>query len=640
MEWNFPKQAGQIRGYADAGIEFFTGNAIASLAREICQNSLDALENGKICKIEFSKSVIPTNKIPGYDSLLRNYKNAYNYWQYKGDKPKEYLEKVISCLKGSQINILRISDFNTAGVAEPFAKKPDSDWISLTRLDGGSTKSGDKNGGFGIGKNAPFANSIIRTVFYRTYNKQNEKAAQGLIRTMSFPTDNKSEEMAFSTMTSGFGYYGCSDNMPIGTIPELDDLCKREEHGTDVFIYGFNTNNTSEWKTNIIVEVLNNFLVAIYEEVLEVVVDSTIINKANLANLINMYILNSNKATEKTTYSNYMVLTNSNTKTYDLSFHGMGNLKLKVLIEPNLDLDKKILRTRENGMKLFASSKVSSSIMCSGILILEGDKLKKYFKQLEPPAHDKWEANRANNIQEAKVYIEEIKNWERKIVEKLGRDSNLKEINIQGLSSNLAAYDGENNTSISESGREILDFIVEKTEIQEINNKSKNRAKLLTNGTTNNNKQPTKEQGVLDDTAQNPVHLRHRRNHKIKSHNGHKGSLNPNGGELVSVLENKGDAIELDSFRLIKVSKHSYKVVFILPKSVKKGHIEINVIGDNSKGRKINIVSLYGTNNIDNLELNNNKITFDSILDNIKASFLFDLDDELNYAMEMKIYEH
>ena len=48
MEWNFPKQAGQIRGYADAGIEFFTGNAIASLAREICQNSLDALENGKI----------------------------------------------------------------------------------------------------------------------------------------------------------------------------------------------------------------------------------------------------------------------------------------------------------------------------------------------------------------------------------------------------------------------------------------------------------------------------------------------------------------------------------------------------------------------------------------------------------------
>ena len=43
MNWNFPANGGgQIRGIAEAGIETFTGKEISSLAREICQNSLDA----------------------------------------------------------------------------------------------------------------------------------------------------------------------------------------------------------------------------------------------------------------------------------------------------------------------------------------------------------------------------------------------------------------------------------------------------------------------------------------------------------------------------------------------------------------------------------------------------------------------
>ena len=43
IEWKFPHNGfGQVRGVSDAGIETFTGTEIQSLAREICQNSLDA----------------------------------------------------------------------------------------------------------------------------------------------------------------------------------------------------------------------------------------------------------------------------------------------------------------------------------------------------------------------------------------------------------------------------------------------------------------------------------------------------------------------------------------------------------------------------------------------------------------------
>lgn len=41
--WNFPSNNhGQIFGIADSGVETFNGTPIKSLAREICQNSIDA----------------------------------------------------------------------------------------------------------------------------------------------------------------------------------------------------------------------------------------------------------------------------------------------------------------------------------------------------------------------------------------------------------------------------------------------------------------------------------------------------------------------------------------------------------------------------------------------------------------------
>ena len=43
ISWNFPgNQDGQVKGVADAGIENFNGTELSSLARENCQNSLDA----------------------------------------------------------------------------------------------------------------------------------------------------------------------------------------------------------------------------------------------------------------------------------------------------------------------------------------------------------------------------------------------------------------------------------------------------------------------------------------------------------------------------------------------------------------------------------------------------------------------
>ena len=72
----------------------------------------------------------------------------------------------------------------------------------MTKLDGGATKSGNTGGSYGIGKNAPFANSNFRTVFYRTRNSDNEIASQGIARIISYPEDFDAE---MDTMTTGVG---------------------------------------------------------------------------------------------------------------------------------------------------------------------------------------------------------------------------------------------------------------------------------------------------------------------------------------------------------------------------------------------------------------------------------------------------
>ena len=69
IAWNFPNNGcGQTRGISDAGIETFNGKEIQSLAREICQNSLDATPDGSSSEvvIEFERYIIKSNYIPGY----------------------------------------------------------------------------------------------------------------------------------------------------------------------------------------------------------------------------------------------------------------------------------------------------------------------------------------------------------------------------------------------------------------------------------------------------------------------------------------------------------------------------------------------------------------------------------------------
>lgn len=410
IKWNFPgNQDGQIKGVADAGIENFNGTEIASLARENCQNSLDAAldDANPNVLVEFERYFIDEDKIPGIVEYRKILQKCKLFWdKSKSDKAKTFLKTAVSKAHEKKGFVLRISDYNTTGLSDPYTNSSDAfdfkfdGWNALIKIDGGANKDGDKAGAFGIGKSAPFSNSYYRLVFYRTLNQAGERASQGISRLMSYPDGQN--------MTSGVGYYGNPDgNNPVENIIELESLNQRSQTGTDVFVYGFKAN--SNWEDEIITALLENFLMSIYNGQLRVKVQKSEINSKTLGGYMERAHRDYPGPT-KGTYGNYLCLTRTeDVKIFSMDFHGMGTLQLRILVDPTEKLDRKVLIVRKAGMKLFRLGNISKLVPFTGILELKGKAINNYFRAMETVAHDNWEPGRHSDPKQAKRYYEEIK---------------------------------------------------------------------------------------------------------------------------------------------------------------------------------------------------------------------------------------
>lgn len=632
-EWNFPNNGcGQTRGISDAGIETFTGIEIQSLAREICQNSLDAApeNSSESVIVEFERYRINSSDIPGYNVYKNKLNKAYSYWSNrKSEKTIAYLSKAIKAIKNENTHVLRISDYNTIGLLDPYGDNDDG-WNALTKIDGGATKTGDKAGAFGIGKNAPFCNSDYRLVFYRTLNAENEIAAQGVSRFISFPED---ENDTLKSMTTGFGYYGNTDgNLPVHTITELDNLKPRTEIGTDVFVYGFNA--ATSWEDDVACEILDNFLIAIYKNKLTVSINSRKINAMNLSGLMERY-----KTKVRQAYSYYKVLSNPKAKVFTMDFHGLGTLKLSVLVEPDEKLNRKVLVTRTSGMKLLTIGNISRLISFSGILEMQGKELNEYFREMETPSHDKWVPGRyTKNPTQAKEYHDELKQWVRDVILSLGEYSSDEEIEIEGLSSVLQ----KESSSSAQQGDDkkedlhdtIGDILIQPRTINQKNPKG------LFHGSDGQGQSKVREtEGTVGAVGFPATRSLGGTRQRIKKES-HKGTVTTGGRDTVHEKYSGDIHQPLKNIRIIKIQKDNFRASFEAPRDVKLGHIEIVTIGENGKSNKLQIKSAVGISGCENLNCSNVGIGFSNLKGNEKVTIEFSLIDSRDYAMEVNVYEH
>lgn len=426
MRWSFPSNnKGDINGIGNSGIETFQGTPLKSLAREICQNSLDAAIEGKTVEVEFKPFVLDVGDFPDAGSLVNAFEESFRFWSIQSvKKATDFFERAIKMMDSGSIPFLRISDFNTTGLKGSRGEY-NTPWCNLTKSSGASDKAGTAGGSFGIGKFAPFACSEFRTVFYSTLDTDNVTAFQGISRITSFRRKENQE------ITVGVGYYGADDNQPVYSQLNLDPLFRREKKqtGTDIYIAGFRFYST-DWKESIIASILDGFLYAIFSDRLVVRVSDVLINRDTLPALITEYQTSLTENADKY----YSVLTSDDTVWYQVDFknHGLVRLGLTIQSEKHkIELHRKVAMIRKSGMKIMDRGNISGITPFAGVMLIEGEKINDFLRNIENPQHTKWEPERMepkSQVPLARAYIKELIDYIKDSLEKLKQESAVDEI--------------------------------------------------------------------------------------------------------------------------------------------------------------------------------------------------------------------
>src|SRR5262249_10424897 len=133
---------------------------------------------------------------------------------------------------------------------------------------------------FGIGKNAPFAASQVRTVLYSTFNVDGEHVFQGVATLVSHnhPAGGVSQPT---------GFLGSINGASVRTLKQIPAKFRRLQHGTDVIVLGLTASDS--WQEDLLYSVLDNFWPAIHFGDLEVKVGDMIVNQDNLAALLETF---------------------------------------------------------------------------------------------------------------------------------------------------------------------------------------------------------------------------------------------------------------------------------------------------------------------------------------------------------------
>ena len=465
-KWRFPgNNYTQDQGIDTPDMETFAQDPIASLARETCQNSIDAKIEGKTAKIQFKTFDLEKSDIPGIDRIEKEIESCMEY-RANNKKIYETLRNMKEQLDSGLIHCIRVSDYNTIGLSG-ITKTDDSPFFLLTKGTGISDKFGSKGGSKGIGKFASFVASSFNTVFYSTLNLQGEKGYIGICKLCSTRMDNTDEK------TIGIGYFGAIEkNMPI-----LDDLClekdyKRTSSGTDIYILGFRKNNN--WKKELITKILDSFMSAIFYNELEVEVDDLLINKETLSSIVDNeeYIIKRNYNNIK---SQFILLNDSDVFHDELEIDDYG--KVDIYLKP-FSKEKSDLATNECVMIRYPYMKIKSiprisNVPCSAMCIIGDNELNKILRDIENPQHTNWEINRIDDDDLKSEIRHIIKLLTDKIIdyvfEKLS-SSDVKETDVEGASEYLPGIDE------SEIGFGEDTLVVEKPKIvKKVKNKVKDK---------------------------------------------------------------------------------------------------------------------------------------------------------------------
>jgi hypothetical protein len=434
LVWDFVSTCGgDDDGPNNPKIEHFGGNYNYYLAREVIQNSLDARDDySQPVKVVFKLDYIHKKDFPGRDQLSNIISMQIDY--NKDNKAAlKFLVPAAEMLNNDKIPFLTISDYNTFGLSGNDNDR-NGGWYSLVRSTGNTTKT-EGGGSFGIGKGAPFAASILRTVFYSTKNKSAVSIFQGKAELVSFKDTD-------GDVKRGVGSFGLKQNS-LRQGPFMPLNFWRKTFGTDVTIAGYK--ESANWQDDLLASVLRNFWYAILKEDLTVRIQEIQIDHKNLDHYMVKRFLHEDFKDHVKPVGNplkYYLAVKEGTELSQNPLPILGNCKFFFKhIEKPMNY---VAMVRRSHMVIYSRAFYFPTPY-AGVFICDDKHGDEELRSMEPPAHDDWDPNR--NESNGKNIYEEITGFIRSRLDTLKENQNFEPLDIPELYKYLPYDEDTDNNS-------------------------------------------------------------------------------------------------------------------------------------------------------------------------------------------------
>lgn len=429
----------QWDGFNEPGIEHFAGHPIKSLAREVNQNSLDALDQGDIVTVKIQLNKVRTEEIPNIDELRANLVACLQASKRESRKAEIFFQNAVNGLNKKTIPVLEISDYNTTGMRGPSSNG--TPFYAFMKAKGQSKKeSEDAGGSYGIGKLAPYAVSKLRTIFLSTVYEESPgkyvQLTQGKSILMSHDKDQERKQ--------GVGFWGVKKRcQPVqdfqADLPSwilratsTSDLAKSKGSKLSVLFF----DDSSNWQERLAISVAENFFGAILAGKLRVEIDSNFsLDQTTITDFFQsdgirgvVEIENRDALNNFDNCSSYLSALKDSPEviTESSQMQGLGLCQVKILLGE--DLPRKVCFLRNgmfitdtlNGLKSFSDFKGFVAVFhCQN---KKGNEL---LRAMEPPRHDGFEPERLPTTQEqrqARQALNKVSKWVRNMLKRHAKD--------------------------------------------------------------------------------------------------------------------------------------------------------------------------------------------------------------------------
>ena len=451
--WRCPtNDAGEGFGFNESGMEHFAGDPFSALAREITQNTNDAVQVSPAF-LQFKTIQVSKSDFPNRDEFVEILTKCRVAADEEGQKASVFFDSALEKIDEEKITFLVARDKNTTGILGPCKKG--TPYHAFMKSTGTSKKSGTTSGGsFGIGKNAPYANSDFRTVFVLTRYKdefgQLRQLAQGKSILMSHGNDG--------TEFTNNAYWGEKD----GFSPLVDDVAclpdwmtnpfnekdPEATTGTTIFVAGFRSN--VNWDKIITAYIIQNFFSAIQSRNLVVEVGRYSINETTIADLfcdegIEKAISDFPSQPEGFQFSNhYFQCLNSNRTIHETSQQPhLGKTNVGILLGDGYPRKVAFIR---NGMlitdNLYRLQKFPGMKDFVAVVECNSTSGNKFLRLMESVRHDEFQPERLATEAEkirGRSALKQLSDFVRKQLNQHARNAVEKEFNLKELSGLLGS---------------------------------------------------------------------------------------------------------------------------------------------------------------------------------------------------------